>query len=140
MTEKSALRLIYAISASRNFFLQNIDFRAAFLRERFTHKNPVYVHQHPRFYGTMKYPRCAGQLDGNLYGTRQGGYLYFAGAKLKLAQLGFTRPKSEPCVLFKHLGPTHFIIVAACIDDSLSQLHITSCIHNYVNNLQKSIR
>ena len=33
MTNRPALQLTYAIEASRNLFLQHIDFRAAFLHE-----------------------------------------------------------------------------------------------------------
>ena len=73
MTDKSSVRLLFAIAAAHNLLIEHIDIEAANLHEDFDHsgEKPFYVRQHPRFDGTYKHECKGGKLVKNLYGTRK---------------------------------------------------------------------
>ena len=67
MADKTTVRLVLAIAASRNWSLEHMDISSAYLHERFPETKPVYIKQHPRFNGTFKHQGQAGLLIRNIY-------------------------------------------------------------------------
>ena len=69
MTDRTALRLVYAIAAAKNLII--IFFEAAFLHEKFHSDKTVFAYQYLRFDGSLKHLHNAEQLTGNIYGHYQ---------------------------------------------------------------------
>lgn len=49
--------------------IELFDITGAYLNEQYSHTQPVYVWQPPRFDGSYTHPKKAGELKGNIYGT-----------------------------------------------------------------------
>ena len=53
MADKTAFRLIYAVTVANHLHVEHIDVEAALLHEKFKHEKPVYIYEHLYFDGTF---------------------------------------------------------------------------------------
>lgn len=118
--DKSTIRLIFALAASRSMHMDHFDIKSAFIQERYRHDKPIYVKQHPKFDGAFMQPGMKGGiLVKNLYGSPSEGYYYLKGVEKWLLLIGFSQCPDNPC-LFKLATATNWqIIVSLTSDDFL---------------------
>lgn len=95
-TDKTTMRFLLSLAANKHVNLQNYDITSAFTHERIKSKNPIFIRQEPRFYGSLKHEHEYGRLDLNLYGSVMASYIYLEGLAKHFLKHGYTRSDHDP--------------------------------------------
>lgn len=118
MADRSTIRLILALAACENKYLDHIDIDSAYLHEPYDDPTPLYVRQPERFDGSFKHPKKYGRLRLNLYGTTTAGHRFSTALCDFLTKHGYQQSSFDQCLFLKQSkhGP---ILVAVSMDDFL---------------------
>ena len=136
MADRTTIRTIFAIAASRNMEIEHFDISGAYLHEAYKHDKKVFVSQPKRFNGSYKHGATHEQLKGNVYGTPAAANIYSTKLHEHLKRHGYKQMRSDTSVFTKTEGK-HQIIVGISMDDFLPIATTKSLIDSLYNTLQK---
>jgi len=119
VADRDAIRVALALAAAHGYEAHHWDLEAAFLHESFNDSQTIYIHQPPRFDGTIKYPGCVGKLTGNMYGARQACHIFSQGLSKHLQLTNFTRLSSDRStyLLTSTTDTRKFVFFVITVDD-----------------------
>lgn len=135
--DKTSIRALICLATASSMPLRHIDISSAFTAEKYSHNQPVYVRQTPRFDGSLTHPHCTyGKLILNLYGSKPASIIYFTGLQSHLKANGYNPLQTDPCVFTK---TTHQGTVTAGIttDDFLISAPSNKLIDEFSHMLKK---
>ena len=118
MADKTTVRILFALAATFNIHIENIDIKAAYLHEKVVQSgsSAVYVRQHWRFDGTFKHPYQVGKLNKNIYGTPGAGHTYLRAVVKLLHKQTFVQAEADMCIFHRRMQ-NHIIILTVRMND-----------------------
>lgn len=93
MADKSTIRILISIAADRQWPVEHIDMKSAYLHTVFKFLQDVHVREPPRADGTYKYGKITGKLVRNIYGGKYGAFSFLEGVFSLLKKMALHRPR-----------------------------------------------
>jgi hypothetical protein len=131
-----SLRVILALTASRNLQLLQIDVQTAFLYGELDQK--IYIKQ-PEGCVTPGYEHFVCLLHKGLYGLKQSSRLWYQKLQSSLIQLDFKQSEADPCVYTRETEGA-FIILAVWVDDGLLAFDDQTVAATIIHHLQSEYK
>jgi hypothetical protein len=131
-----SLRVILALTASRDLQLLQIDVQTAFLYGELDQK--IYIKQ-PEGYVTPGHEHFVCLLHKGLYGLKQSSRLWYQKLQSSLIQLDFKQSEADPCVYTRETEGA-FIILAVWVDDGLLAFDDPTAAATIIHHLQSEYK
>ena len=139
MADRTTIRTLFALAASRNMVMEHFDITGAYLHEKYQHKHKVYVWQPKRFDGSYKHTSTHGELKGNLYGTPAAAKIYSRELHRHLRRHGYKQMKADTSLFIKKTRKG-IILVGISMDDFLPTASNTAMIDDLYKTLQQKYK
>ena len=137
MADRATIRILFALSASRNMTIEHFDITGAYLHEKYQHKNKVFIWQPQRFHGSYKHTATHGELKRDLYGTPGAANTYSTELHAYLKKHRHEQMRSDTS-LFRKQKDKDIILVRISMDDLLLIASSPKLINKLYQTLQKS--
>lgn len=131
----SAIRMLFAVAAQKQYLVHHIDIVSAYLNGVL--EDEVFMRQ-PENFVDERYPDKVCKLKKSIYGLKQAGRDWNRKLNEVLINIGFKRCKTDNCLYVKRLDE-EFIYIAVYVDDILLSCFSEHVLKSIVNDLNKHV-
>lgn len=117
MADKSTIRLLISIAADRQWPVEHMDMKSAYIHTLFQYIKSVHVREPSRSKGHYKHGKTTGRLMRNIYGDKSCAFYFLEEVIGLLLANGFKPSDGDQFLLLKtHSDGTHTMVLLSSDD------------------------